>query len=86
LTFYVYILKSIKDGSYYIGQTSNLKERLKQHNRGYSSFTKLRKPYELIYKNSFETRKEAVKKERELKKKKSKIWIDNFIIKNKMGL
>jgi putative endonuclease len=65
--FFVYILQSIKDGSYYIGQTSNLEERMDRHNRGGSKFTKARKPYILVYHAIFETRSEAVRREAEIK-------------------
>ncbi|MBS1539503.1 MAG: GIY-YIG nuclease family protein, partial [Bacteroidetes bacterium] len=34
MDFYVYILQSDKDQSFYIGQTNNLDERLKRHNLG----------------------------------------------------
>lgn len=45
---YVYILKSQKDSSrIYIGKTENVEERLKEHNRGESSYTKSFVPWKL---------------------------------------
>jgi putative endonuclease len=47
--YYVYILKSQKDGKYYTGYTKNLKLRFEQHANGEVSSTKNRRPLELIY-------------------------------------
>jgi putative endonuclease len=51
--YHVYILKSEKDGKLYIGQTSNLEERLSAHNRGSVKSTKHRRPLKLIYSKEF---------------------------------
>ncbi|MEK6570515.1 MAG: GIY-YIG nuclease family protein, partial [Bacteroidota bacterium] len=48
-TFYVYVLRSLKDGKLYIGQTNNLQERLLRHNHGRVKSTKGRRPLQLIY-------------------------------------
>lgn len=68
---YVYILQSDKDGHFYIGQTNNLKERLKRHNDGQVKSTKNRRPLRIIYFESYKSRKEAVKRESYLKSLKS---------------
>jgi len=47
--FYVYILKSIKDGLLYTGSTNDLKKRFVLHNRGSVPSTKYRRPFNLIY-------------------------------------
>jgi hypothetical protein len=47
--YYVYILLSLKDNKFYIGFTSNLKRRLKEHNYGKNISTKSRLPLKLIY-------------------------------------
>ncbi|OGY43021.1 MAG: hypothetical protein A2729_05660 [Candidatus Buchananbacteria bacterium RIFCSPHIGHO2_01_FULL_39_14] len=49
--YYVYILKSQKDGKLYIGYTNNLKVRLEKHNQGKSFSTKRRGP--LIFKTGW---------------------------------
>lgn len=51
--YYVYILQSQKNNSLYIGYTSNLKKRLKEHNSGLSQATKPLAPYELIFYEAF---------------------------------
>lgn len=45
--YYVYILK-LNSGKSYVGSTPNLKERLKEHSRGESEYTRKDLPYELI--------------------------------------
>lgn len=47
--FYTYILKSKKDGKLYTGSTKDLRKRLIQHNKGLSTYTKGRGPFEIIY-------------------------------------
>ena len=42
--YYVYLIESLKDGRYYIGQTNNLEERLKYHNRGNVNIQKIKVP------------------------------------------
>jgi putative endonuclease len=61
--FYTYILKSLKDGLYYYGSTSNLKSRLKEHNYGHVKSTKGHRPYKIHYYEIFETKTEALKRE-----------------------
>ena len=47
--YYVYLIQSKKDQKFYIGCTSDLKNRLSQHNAGSVEATKYRKPFGLIY-------------------------------------
>jgi len=82
--FYVYILRSLKDGSYYVGSTSNLGKRIDRHNRGHSTSTKGKKPLILVYKKEHKLRSEAIREERRIKSQKSRIYIEN-LIKAKMG-
>ena len=65
--FSVYILKSLKDGKFYIGQTANIPSRLEYHLRGHVKATRNRRPLELIYNESFETRAQAMIREKYLK-------------------
>jgi putative endonuclease len=46
--WYVYILKSLKNGKIYIGFTDNLKRRLTQHNAGLNISTKRDLPWEIV--------------------------------------
>ncbi|MFH1368884.1 MAG: GIY-YIG nuclease family protein [Elusimicrobiota bacterium] len=65
--FFVYVLKSLKDGKLYTGQTSNLQERVTWHNSGKQKSTKFRLPVTLVYSEPYATRNEAMKREKELK-------------------
>ena len=65
--YYTYILQSLKDNSFYIGYTSDLKKRLKKHNSGENSATKLHIPYKLIFYEAFLNRIYAKNREEYLK-------------------
>jgi putative endonuclease len=77
--FTVYILKSKVDNGYYIGYTSNLERRMVYHVNGYSRTTKYRLPVELVYTEEIKNKTEALMRERQLKKYKSKKYIDFLI-------
>lgn len=79
--FYVYIIQSLKNNRYYIGSTNDYIRRLKEHNYGKSNYTKLTTPFKLVYLEKFLTLKEARQRELELKKLKSRKYI-NWLIKN----
>ena len=51
--FYVYILQSLKDGSYYIGQTNGVSNRLERHNSRRQLATRSKVPWELVYTKPF---------------------------------
>lgn len=66
---YTYLLKSLKDGSYYVGISKNPKHRLKIHNSGDNISTKGKMPWVLVYVKNHSSYQEARKHERWLKKK-----------------
>lgn len=64
----VYILQSQKNLKHYIGSTNDLSRRLKEHNKGTgSTFTKLHRPWKLIYRKDFITSTEARLEEKKIK-------------------
>ena len=65
--FYTYILQSKKNNSLYIGYTSDLKKRLKEHNSGNNKATKPFIPYKLICYEAFLNRIDAKNREEYLK-------------------
>lgn len=67
MIFFVYILQSMKDNRYYIGYTENLEKRMVFHNKGLNTSTKYRRPLKLIYSEKFITKKEALRREKEIK-------------------
>ncbi len=74
--FTVYVLRSLTNQRLYIGQTNNLSRRLLEHDHGHSRYTKLTKPFQLIYQEEFVTRKDAVNRELELKSGKGREWLN----------
>ena len=64
----VYILECA-DTSLYIGCTNDINKRLKQHNdlKSGAHYTKIRRPVILIYSETFDTLKDARKREAEIK-------------------
>ena len=65
---YTYILKC-SDGSLYTGWTNNLQKRVADHNAGKGAkYTKGRRPVELAYYETFETKEEAMKREYAIKR------------------
>lgn len=73
--FFVYVLRSLKNGRFYIGSTNNIERRLKEHNSGRSKYTSLTFPFELIHQEIFETLKDARKREIMLKGGKGRQWL-----------
>ncbi|MFA9206597.1 MAG: GIY-YIG nuclease family protein [Burkholderiaceae bacterium] len=70
--FYVYLIQSEVDASFYIGYTSNLELRIKQHNNGESIYSRRKKPWKLVYTEELENKTNALKREKFLKKQKNK--------------
>ncbi len=77
--YFVYILQSNRDETYYIGQTENLKKRLEQHNLGISKYTKTKRPWKIVYIEEFKTRKNALSRERFLKKQRNRQFYEKLI-------
>jgi len=67
LRYCAYVLYSLKDFKFYIGSTSNLEERLVQHDQGRSKSTAKRRPLLLIFCEFFLSKKDALRRERYFK-------------------
>ena len=65
--YYAYVLKSQNFDFLYKGHCEHLTERLKQHNFGLTKSIKAYAPFDLIYKEEFETRDAAIKREKYFK-------------------
>ena len=67
--YYVYVLKSLryKNIKIYIGFTSNLRKRLKEHNDGKNKSTRYGIPWKLVYYEAFYCQEEAKRREEKLK-------------------
>jgi len=62
--YFVYVLQSQSTGHFYTGSTSNLEQRILQHNLGVTRSTKNRGPWRLVYSEQLSSRSEAMKRER----------------------
>lgn len=79
--FYVYYLKSRSfPDKTYVGFTSNLKQRLSDHNAGKSEYTKNFKPWDLVGFLGFDQEAKALKFERHLKSNAGKIFLRRYFL------
>ena len=65
--FYAYVIKSLHHDFLYKGHCENLDKRLSQHNAGMTQSIRRYVPFQLIYKESFATREEAIAREKYFK-------------------
>lgn len=65
--FYNYVLQSENKGRLYIGFTSDLRKRLREHNQGLNQSTKPYRPRKLIYYEACLNEKDAKRREGYLK-------------------
>jgi putative endonuclease len=79
--FFTYILYSPSHNKHYFGYTSDLQRRLSFHNSGLSTFTKKFLPWNLVYFEEFDSRAEAMKREKFFKSYQGYKWLkENNII------
>ena len=78
--YYIYIIKSLSSERYYIGQTNNLEIRLKRHNDNNVTATKNRGPWEIVHFEEYQTRSEAMQRERYFKSLKSRKSIEKLFL------
>ena len=65
--YYVYILQSLKDRSYYTGLTTDVEARLKKHNSGQVVYTSTKYPFKLVWYCCFKDKLKAANFEKYLK-------------------
>ena len=75
--YFVYILKSLKDGKNYAGYTKNLKLRFEQHQNGEVESTKYRRPLKLIYFEACLNQQDSLKREKYFKTHYGKMYLKN---------
>ena len=79
MVYYLYIIQSDKDDSFYVGTTQSLDERILRHNQGRSKYTKHKRPWNLVYVEEHPDRSIAMKREYAIKGRKSKDYITKLI-------
>ena len=79
--FFTYVLFSPNYDKIYIGFTSNIDNRLLSHNKlATKGYTVKYRPWQLIHLESFETKQEAIKREKQLKSGKGREWIRKVLL------
>jgi putative endonuclease len=68
MSFYVYIIQSREDGSFYKGFTEDPAMRLVRHNNGESTYTRNKIPWGYVYIEEFACKRDALIRERVIKK------------------
>ena len=77
--FTVYILFSSSIDKYYIGYTNDLERRLTEHNRKKGKYTDGGIPWRLVYQEEYESKSEAMNREKFIKSQKSRQYILSII-------
>jgi putative endonuclease len=67
MKYFVYIIRSVKSGRFYIGSTANLNDRLAYHNGNKVIATRNKGPWKIMYTEIFRSRSEAVRREKQIK-------------------
>ncbi len=81
MSYYVYILISRRNGSFYTGHTSDLKRRLSEHNRGRVRSTKYYRPWKVHYFEKLNSKSEAYQRELFFKSINGYVYLKNNGIK-----
>ena len=79
MAYYVYIIQSLSDRTYYVGSTQNVEDRIERHNQGRSQYTKTKRPWQLVYTEEYLNKSDAIKRENQIKRRKRKNYIDSLI-------
>ncbi|MGB4847895.1 MAG: GIY-YIG nuclease family protein [Saprospiraceae bacterium] len=79
--FTVYVLYSEKHDKIYVGYTSDLINRFLSHNElAKKGWTIRFRPWEIVHKEVFETKVEAMRREKELKGGQGRQWIRQILL------
>lgn len=73
--YYVYVLRSRKNGQWYVGFTKDLRKRFSEHNNGAGTYTKSRGPFELIHYEAYRSMSDARTREQQLKSGQGKAYL-----------
>ena len=85
--FWVYVLEN-PDGMFYVGQTENPAQRLKDHNRTdcfEGHFTRKNGPWKLVWSEAHTSRSSAITREKQIKRMKSAKWIRTHLLGKSTG-
>jgi len=77
--YFVYVIYSEKLDKYYIGFTADIQDRLAKHNRKSNGFSNRGRPWVLVYYESFNSKREAMDRETQLKNWKNRERLEKLI-------
>ena len=82
MPYFTYILESQMNGRYYVGSCEDVAVRLKRHNDGATPSTKPYRPWCVVWVEQHTSKTDALKREREIKRMKSRQYIERLITGN----
>ncbi len=71
MEYIVYIICSKVTGKFYIGYTLDITKRMRYHNAGKNKSTKNDRPWKIVYTESYQSKTDALKREKKIKSYKS---------------
>ncbi len=75
IMYFVYVIQSLSYKTRYIGNTDDVLKRITEHNNGKCRYTSGRKPWKLVYHEQYQTRGEAMRREKFLKSGQGRKWL-----------
>jgi putative endonuclease len=78
--YFAYVIKSIHHDFYYKGHCENLDARLAQHNAGMTESIRHFIPFTLVYSEQFDTREEAIKREKYFKSSAGRRYLKSKLV------
>ena len=85
MAYYVYIIKSDRTNRFYTGHSNDPYERLTRHNSRATKSTQTGIPWHLVYMEQYKDKHSAIKREIEIKRIKSRQYIEELIRKSSDG-
>ena len=76
MSYYSYVLLSLKNGTLYKGSTDNIEKRIATHNAGKVKYSSKHLPWEVVIYEEFNSRTDAVKREKWYKTGVGREWIN----------
>ncbi|MEA1896411.1 MAG: GIY-YIG nuclease family protein [Bacteroidota bacterium] len=79
MSFFIYIIYSESRDKYYVGYTQDIEIRVEKHNAGATPSTRPGSPWIFVYSEEYNEKSVAIKREIEIKKMKSRKYIEKLI-------
>ena len=78
--YFVYIIRSLKDNTLYIGFSTNIDRRVAEHNSGLSRYTSAKAPWVLFYVEELSSKRDALKREKFLKTQRNRDSYERLVL------